>query len=105
MGASLPATLILGKGDNGAIFVDNDKSHDVENVLSRYVSRPKLFTLTSRVSFSKSFSRQKRKISSDFSTPVRTVRSRKRREMIEALSSTRKWVEPENLADKRAPSC
>lgn len=37
MGASLPATLILGKGDNGATFVDNDKSHDVENVLSKYV--------------------------------------------------------------------
>ena len=36
MGASLPATLILGKGDNGAIFVDNDKIHDVENVLSKY---------------------------------------------------------------------
>lgn len=36
-GASLPASIIIGKKENGQYYVDSDKQWDVENVLSEFV--------------------------------------------------------------------
>ena len=37
-GATLPASLIIGRQPDGTVYVDNDKIWDIDNILSDFVS-------------------------------------------------------------------